>query len=478
MKPGNIVLLRLAVALSAALSAAASAAPPANMSMGPAPVAGAPEARALGDAQLLIQSKGAARRLVELPAPQKSALDRFKAQRASAADHRKTLKIGFGRKVERSRIELGALSWQTQADGSKAARFAVASDGAKALRARVSLKAVAGTGADPAAASLRFAGSDGRVFAESGDAFAGAKAGWTPVVGGDSMTIEIQLPKGANPEAYRLNVPMLSHLVFDPATDRREMGKSFDDIGSSGACEQDVVCRTNPTPGFLAASSAVAHIAITGDDGDSAWCTGTLLNNNNSPKRSLFWTAAHCVDDQAMANSFVTYWFFEATACDNDTASPRTVVLSGGSKLLFRNERRDTALLELKAAPPTGAYYAGWSSYPIDVLNTRAEGIHHPSGDLKKFSLASVTALSMVYPLGPVEWRPKPVVEATWTGSGVTEGGSSGSGLFTIDEAGNYQLRGGLIGGPSYCGVPASGKKDYYSMLSTAWPKISKYFQP
>ncbi|ROU06094.1 trypsin-like serine peptidase [Lysobacter enzymogenes] len=471
MKSRNPIFLQLAVAVSAALAAQAFAAQPAHRSMGPAPVTAAPQARALGDAQWASQSKRPARRVVELAAPGKAALDKFKTQRSTAgAGERKALEIGLGRKVERSRIELGALPWEAQADGSRAARFVVGSAGAKALRARLALTAA--PGADPAAASLRFAGDDGRIFAESGAAFAGAKAGWTPIVAGDSMTIEIQLPKGADPESYRLNVPMLSHLVFDPASDRRGPGKAFDDIGSSGDCEQDVVCRANPTPGFLAASSAVAHIAITGDEGDTAWCTGTLLNNDKSPKRSLFWTAAHCVSDQAEANSFVTYWFFEASACDNDTASPRTVVLSGGSKLLFRNAKRDTALLELKAAPPTGAYYAGWSSYPIDVLGSPAEAIHHPSGDLKKYSLAQVAALATSrYGLAPL-------TEVHWTGSGVTEGGSSGSGLFTVDAAGNYLLRGGLYGGPSYCGVPEVDKKDYYSQFSTAWPKIAKYFGP
>lgn len=464
----------IAIALSAAaFTSASAAAQPANRSMGAAPVTAAPEARALGAAEFRVQSKRAAPRVVELAAPDKAAVKDFKARRSAAQPgEKKALDIGFGRKVERSRIELGELAWETLADGSKAARFEVASDGAKAMRARISLKAAGAAAADAAAVGLTFAGSDGRVFSQSGEAFAGAKAGWTPIVSGDSMTVEITLPKGANPEAYNLKVPMLSHLVFDPASDRREIGKAFDDIGSSGDCEQDVVCRVKPSKGFKAASSAVAHIAVSEDSGDTAWCTGTLLNNDNLPKRSLFWTAAHCVDDQAAADSFVTYWFFEASACDNDTASPRTVVLSGGSKLLFRNDKRDTALLELKAAPPTGAYYAGWSSYPIDVLGTKVEGIHHPSGDLKKYSLAQVAALATSrYGLAPI-------TEVRWTGSGVTEGGSSGSGLFTIDAAGNYQLRGGLYGGPSYCGVPEANKKDYYSQFSTAWPKISQYFSP
>lgn len=465
----------LAFAVCASLTSAVFAAQPAPRSMGPAPVTAAPQASALGDAQMVTVPVKSSKREVNLAAPSRAILDRFKARR-SAPNQLKTLSIGFGRKVERSRIELGALAWQPQEDGSSAARFVVASDGAKALRAQLRLKASRGARVDAAAVSLRFAGSDGRVYAESGDAFATDGAGWSSIVSGDSMTVEIQLPKGVSPESYRLDIPMLSHLVFDPVTDREDMGKSFSDIGASGACEQDIVCRVNPTAGFLAASNAVAHIAITTGTGDTGWCTGTLLNNSKTPKRALLWTAAHCVDDQAQANSFVTYWFFDATACNSKKASANTVVLSGGTTLLYRDRTSDVSLLELKAAPPVGAYYAGWSSEPITTVGTLAEGIHHPAGDLKKYSLAKVTTLSSQQTIGGV--LTKPVTTASWTGSGVTEGGSSGSGLFTIDANGNYLLRGGLSGGPSSCSATTANRKDYYSQLSSAWPKVSQFFSP
>jgi len=46
---------------------------------------------------------------------------------------------------------------------------------------------------------------------------------------------------------------------------------------------------------------------------------------------------------------------------------------------------------------------------------------------------------------------------ANWY-EGVTEGGSSGSGIFTAvgSPATDYRLRGGLWGGLSYCGAPPS----------------------
>lgn len=58
---------------------------------------------------------------------------------------------------------------------------------------------------------------------------------------------------------------------------------------------------------------------------------------------------------------------------------------------------------------------------------------------------------------------------------GTTEGGSSGSGLFTIAASGAYELRGGLYGGFASCAndgdLGNTNNRDYYSRLDQdfAW---------
>jgi hypothetical protein len=71
-------------------------------------------------------------------------------------------------------------------------------------------------------------------------------------------------------------------------------------------------------------------------------------------------------------------------------------------------------------------------------------------------------------------------ITATYT-SGVTEGGSSGSGIFSIAN-GSYFLRGGLFGGPSSCATandPANpSNRDYYSRFDLAYPLLKQWLDP
>ncbi|ALN89876.1 trypsin-like serine peptidase [Lysobacter gummosus] len=438
--------------------------------MGPAPVTAAPSAKALGGVEFATGSKSKAIRAVDLGLPEQAALTAIRGRRADQVKNGTPLEVGFTRNVGRSRIDLGGLDWETLADGSRGARFTLTSTNAVALRAGLQLRATGKAAAS--AVTFRFAGSDGRVFAQDGGAFSGKAPGWSAVVAGDTITVEIVLAAGQRPDAFSLSVPQLSHLDIDPAGSSREFAKASG-VGASQACEQDIVCRVNPSASFLDTSKAVARMVFTTSAG-SYLCSGTLLNNSNSPKRNLFWTAAHCISTQTVADTLQTYWFFDATACNNDTANPGAVTLSGGAYLRHADTTRDTSLLELKSAPPTGALYAGWNSAAIAATGTSIEGIHHPAGDLKKYSLGTVKGLSTTLD------GKTPLTQVVWN-AGVTEGGSSGSGLFTINSSGDYQLRGGLYGGYSACrkkGSLGPDKPDSYSRLDGVWSSISSYFSP
>ena len=455
----------LRFALLAGVSAASATTTAAEMSA--APVTARPMASALGGADFATGHKVRSLRAVDLGLPDAASLQALRTRRADQYKHGQPLEIGFARSVGRSRVDLSGLDWEALPDGSHGARFTLTSTHAVALRAGLLLRAARKSGGDPSAVTLRFAGSDGRVFTDNGRNYSGDEAGWSPTVAGDTLTVEIVLAPGQRPDGFDLNVPQLSHLDVDPAANTRDLSKASG-VGASGACEKDIVCRVNPTSGFLAASKAVARMVYTAK-GKSYLCTGTLLNNGNSPKRQLFWTAAHCISTQRVADTLQTYWFFDATACNNDTANPGAVTLTGGAYLRHANTTRDTALLELKTAPPSGAYYAAWNSSAIAANGTAIEGIHHPAGDLKKYSLGSVTSLS--YTLD----GKSPLTRVAWN-TGVTEGGSSGSALFTVASSGDYQLRGGLYGGTSFCSAP--NDPDGYSQLSGVWSSISTYFGP
>jgi lysyl endopeptidase len=433
--------------------------------MDEAVVSEAPMAKAMGAASFATRDANAPT-LIALGVPALADTRALKSSREAQSKNGQPLQIGFARNVPNPRIALSKLGWERLADGSLATRFEVSSETAVAMRAAFSLKTL-GRGANPAAVTLRFGGSDGRVFEQNGREFAGKQAGWSPVLMGAKATVEVVLAKGQRPQNFVFSMPQISHLDTSPIASEAELA-SLAKIGESQSCERDIVCRVSPTAGFLSAEKAVARMVFV-QGGGSYLCTGTLLNNNYSPKKRLFWSAAHCFSSQSVADTLQTYWFYKATTCGGTTQAPGAVTLTGGAFIRHANTTRDTLLLELKTAPPSGATYAAWTSAAITATGTRIEGIHHPAGDAKMYSLGSVTGLNTS------AGGKSPLYRVVWS-TGVTEGGSSGSALFTISSTGTYQLRGGLWGGSSYCSSPTS--PDFYSRFSDVYSSISTYFNP
>lgn len=339
--------------------------------------------------------------------------------------------------------------------------------GAASLRAAIRLETRSGSLPDDVL--LHFAGAGKEIFEASGKDLSLNRPYWSPVIEGDTLTVELVLPANLQPGDLRLSVPQVSYFA-----DSLYKAGYRDGFGASGSCEVDAVCATQSgTRAYDNATAAVAKMVFTSSaDGGSYICTGTLLNNGNSPKRQLFWSAAHCIEDQATAATLQTIWFYNTTQCygDASTINQSVTVLTGGANILHRDAKRDTLLLELKRTPPAGVFYQGWSATPI-ANGSLGHDIHHPRGDAKKYSQGNVSAVGVTYDghtaLTRVDWP-----------SAVVEGGSSGSGLLTVAGDGSYQLRGGLYGGPSYCGAPTSQRNDYFSDFSGVYSQISRYFAP
>ena len=156
---------------------------------------------------------------------------------------------------------------------------------------------------------------------------------------------------------------------------------------------------------------------------------------------------------QAVANTLNTYWNYETTACGNGISTPVTL-LSGGATYLYSDNNTDGNFIRLNNAPPSFAYFAGWNAAPI-TDGTAVFAIHHPAGDAKKVSSGQVMS------------KDADNIESAWL-NGTTEGGSSGSGLFTAGPRG-YVIRGGLYGGFAACSNSGSTSntqnRDYYSRL-------------
>lgn len=359
------------------------------------------------------------------------------------------------------------LHWTVLADGAQVAAVAFAAEGAQAVRLGVLAQAV------PAGAVLRFYGASGTEVVElssadvaalrqaneagglTGDA---ARMVWGPDTTGAVSTLEVQLPAGVSAEALQLAVPQLSHLTQTIAQ-AAAGGKEVTEIGNAGSCNLDVMCAA----GTDVESRAVAKMVYS-KRGNTFMCTGTLLNDTRNSQTPYFLTAAHCIADQEVASTLITYWFFRAASCNSaPNFDDRAVRMHGGAQLLFANSRLDTSLLRLNSQPPANVVYAGSYFGTGAVPGVRLEAIHHPSGDLQKYSVGGIVGYANCAIEGScsgADVNSGGMFQVGWQ-RGTTEPGSSGSAIFVGTTTGNTRyVVGALHGGTASCGNP--GGSDFY----------------
>jgi len=265
------------------------------------------------------------------------------AQRETETDKRKPLQVGFPREIPAAMqaLPLSSLDWQTLLDGSKAVRISVVATDAAGLRVGYRVNGPA------QGLAVRFAGNgrDEIYLAES----IGKELQWSPVLEGETATMELHLKRGFDASQFVVQLETLSHLIYVGADLGR---KDIRDIGDSGSCNIDIACVSNPSQALLDAAKATAKMIFTDPTG-TYLCTGTLLNS--SAGAPYFYGAAHCIDTQAAASTLNTYWFFDAVTC-NSTAIPPYQLITGGATLLVTDPTMDVTLLQLNQSPRTVLY--------------------------------------------------------------------------------------------------------------------------
>ena len=398
--------------------------------------------------------------------------------RDGIAPKRRRLTIGFARKVSAAQgsFKLAGLAWSATEGGMQAAHVSLTSTGAAAMRIGLVISSA------PATLGMRFKGTGStQAFGPYSAEVARESIYWSPVLEGETGIIEFTLPAGVSPGAGAVSLPMISHLVV--AGNALRQADPLGKIGHAAACEVDVACLSPALQQqSLSAVNAVARLLVT-DKGQTGLCTGTLINDATTSFTPYFFTANHCIDDDDLdvgaskahpaitAATINTYWFFQTSVCGQDIASNvNFVIVAGGAKLLGRSVDFDWTLLRLNSAPPAGASFAAWNASPLSASGTPAAGIHHPAGDLKKFSRGATQGFG--------SFDNGSFITMQWT-QGVTEPGSSGSGLFTYNAGQNYyELRGALYGGDSACDAAHQSATDVYSRLDVALPLVTQYLTP
>ena len=345
------------------------------------------------------------------------------------------------------------LTWTTLDDGRVVSAASVASPGA--IFVRVAIRANLGVGGElryfkPGVAPL------GHAVVTDAD-LAGERLGgegalrWSPSVPGEEIGMEIVLPSATAVANLSLVVVKIAHGIV-----RQDAAV----LRPKAACDHvDVRCRTEEFPAGL--EDAVARMLFEARGG--SWlCTGTLLAPDNG--QALFLTANHCVPTAAVASTVQTTWLFQRPACDSPNID-RGVTVYDGATLLATSVAQDSTLLALQGTLPWQVDFAPWKpsrpAHPATVV-----GIHHPGGDEKKYA-GGVTDGIQNTVLGSRQIVPNSLV-VDWD-DGLTEGGSSGSGLFH-DGA----LIGVLSGGAGNCNQ--SG--DVYGPFADFFPRACPWLSP
>lgn len=361
------------------------------------------------------------------------------------------------------------LRWTQTPDGGQVAAISITSGGAHGLRLGLVVDSL------PDSAQIRLYRKDrsqtgfettGKAINEAiarnrrvdGDTQA-ASIWWTPDLGAEEVTLEIGLPAGVPSSQLRIAIPTLTHAYANLALPMEvELRENYvpRNVGDAANCELDASCADQ----YATERNAVARMTYVGSDSRYYYCTGSLLNNTKLDYTPYFLSANHCISTQASATSLRTDWFFRSASCNSFEPSAQTKALQRGATLLYAAVATDTTLMRLNEAAPAGVTLAGWDARGTAVTGTAIYGLHHPQGDLLKYSEGQVQSYrncslnggSLICDAGNAQ---SDFVNVGWS-KGITEGGSSGSPIFVAGR-----VVGSLSGGSSSC--TAKGSSDVYS---------------
>lgn len=284
---------------------------------------------------------------------------------------------------------------------------------------------------------------------------------WTPLVPGDNAVVEVVVPKARVGE-LKLRLSSVNHDYLGFGRLARE-GALAQTKGVSGSCNVDVVCPDGDD--FRDEIPSVGAYTRFGVE----YCSGSLVNNTAGDQKMYFLTANHCQMGTAdAAASIVVYWNYQNSTC-RTPGSPESGANGDGS--VAQNQTgavvratyapSDFTLLEFDdAADP--AFNLSWSGWDRrDLAPAGATGIHHPRVAEKRIT-HSDNPLRVEGYLGN---SGNTHLWVQWNQRGTTEGGSSGSPIYSPEG----RVIGQLHGGYASCSTTGDDHVDWYGRLFTSW---------
>lgn len=277
---------------------------------------------------------------------------------------------------------------------------------------------------------------------------------WTPMVTGDELTLVLTVPAD-RAKAVELELGSINHGY-----------RGLSEVpwfAKSGACNVDVVCPEGDD--WREEIRSVAALTLNGVD----QCSGALVNNARGDLTPYFLTAAHCSFGSASgAAGMVAYWNFENSTC-RAPGSGASGGAGDGTRTQFNTgaihratrTATDFTLVEFDDPidPAVNPFWAGIDAR--DQTTPSAVAIHHPSVDEKRISFENDPTTITTYLQNAIPGDGTHLRVTNWD-LGTTEGGSSGSPLFSPDK----HIIGQLHGGYASC---TSATSDWYGRVALSW---------
>jgi hypothetical protein len=333
-------------------------------------------------------------------------------------------------------------------------------DGAHALRLHL------GSVALPAGARVWSYTPEGDATAAYLAGLAGSDELWTGLAHGESLWLEVEVPAAAlhgGGEARFTLDRVLELVALDPEG-RPVVGPGVH--AKSDHCSVDVHCAAQTFPQEVARiKEAVARIFFVKNDSGFICSGGLLEDTDPNTDRALFLTANHCIPDQTIAATVVSFFRLWHVACGSSQEnSPDRV---DGAKLLATFPASDSSLIELAGLPPNPKLLPVDGDAAGSAVGTIIDDVSLPGGHLQVFSRHRIV--------------PECSGPNTFSGTtlfGNVRGGSSGS-LAVNDKGKVVGQLGGVCwssGEPDLCSNPDAWA--FFGRLSAAFPTFAQFLDP
>jgi len=371
----------------------------------------------------------------------------IESARAAAAGHRNVLSASVN-----TNIKIGPASSWTQSGINEISRETITAPGA----GRIGLYAA--TASLPAGSSLTIISGGASHVVPQGL----VRNGFTvPLQPGEKLTLEVRIPAGTR-MAVNFHITSIDVAPASPVA-TKSSSKANAKAAAPAGCRDAVnfECKHDSSNDLASRSTVNLNLRFSGY---VSVCTGVLVNGINTTTNYIL-TAQHCRGTETIVD-FTMHWGASANCGDPYwnliAASDYAKATTSGATLVM--EHNDLAMYRIGDVPAAATAWRAGFDASGSATGARFFGIHHAS-NLPKHWIKATNNSTYLANQPADQW----IITSDYTSGedGIVRTGSSGSGLFDV----NQNILGTLYGGDvESCDAYGDGRQELaYNVLSVSW---------